>query len=114
LIYRFINSYLNIAFSPNVTMRTAYINGWVTYVAYRSLCCSLVRLRLPHILIVCRTDIEPGEELLLDYGAAYTEAFLRHRPHDSGSSRAFIQSAAREALPGLEDDRDQEDESSSH
>jgi SET domain len=45
-------------FAPNVTMRTVYIN---TY---------------PHIAIVCTRDIEPGEELLLDYGEAYTKAFL--------------------------------------
>ena len=47
---RYINSYLNIAFSANVTMRTAYIN---TY---------------PHILIIALATIEIGDELLLDYG----------------------------------------------
>lgn len=55
---RFINSYLNVAFKANVTMRTAYVN---TY---------------PHILIVAQEDIDVGEELLLDYGDAYTQAYL--------------------------------------
>ena len=55
---RFINSYLNIAFNPNVTMRTSYIN---TY---------------PHIVLVCLQDIEVGEEFLLDYGEAYNKAYL--------------------------------------
>lgn len=55
---RFINSYIGIAFFPNVTMRTAYIN---TY---------------PHIVLVCMQDIEPGDEFLLDYGEAYTKAYL--------------------------------------
>ena len=56
---RFINSYLNIAFSPNVTMRTTYIN---TY---------------PHLMIVCTRDIDIGEEILLDYGEAYNKEFLQ-------------------------------------
>lgn len=47
---RFINSYLNIAFGPNVTLRTAYISG------------------MPHLLVVCLSDIEIGDEFLLDYG----------------------------------------------
>ena len=55
---RFINSYLNIDFFANVTMRTAYVNT------------------LPHILIVCMRDIEIGEEFLLDYGDAYNKAYL--------------------------------------
>ena len=55
---RFINSYLNVDFGPNVTMRTVYIN---TY---------------PHICIVCTKDIEIGDEFLLDYGEAYNKAFL--------------------------------------
>ena len=44
---RFINSHLNISFSANVTMRTAYVNSY------------------PHILLVCTQDVEPGDELLL-------------------------------------------------
>lgn len=55
---RFINSYLNINFGPNVTMRTVYIN---TY---------------PHIVLVCTQDIDVGDELLLDYGDAYNRAYL--------------------------------------
>lgn len=55
---RFINSYLNIAFAPNVTMRTTYIN---TY---------------PHLVVVCTRDIEIDEEILLDYGEAYNKEFL--------------------------------------
>ena len=55
---RFINSYLNVDFGPNVTMRTVYIN---TY---------------PHICIVCMRDIEIGDEFLLDYGEAYNKAYL--------------------------------------
>ncbi len=47
---RFINSYINVSFAANVTLRTAYIGG------------------TPHLLVVCLRDIEPGEELLLDYG----------------------------------------------
>jgi len=56
---RFINSYLNIAFEPNVTMRTTYINEF------------------PHLVVVCMRDIEIGEEILLDYGEAYNETFLK-------------------------------------
>lgn len=55
---RFINSYLNVNFGPNVTMRTVYIN---TY---------------PHIVLVCTQDIEIGDEILLDYGEAYNRAYL--------------------------------------
>lgn len=55
---RFINSYLNIDFSPNVTMRTCYMN---TY---------------PRILIVATKSIEIDDEFLLDYGEAYTKAYL--------------------------------------
>lgn len=47
---RYINSYLNIDFEANVSMRTVYMN---TY---------------PHIVIVCTKDIDVGDELLLDYG----------------------------------------------
>ncbi len=55
---RFINSYLNVAFFPNVTMRTVYVEGY------------------PHIVIVCMLDIEVGDEFLLDYGEAYNKAYL--------------------------------------
>lgn len=55
---RFINSYLNVAFRANVTMRTAYVDT------------------LPHILLVCMEDIDVDDELLLDYGEAYNQAYL--------------------------------------
>lgn len=55
---RFINSYLNVAFKANVTMRTAYVDTF------------------PHIVIVCMEDIFPGDEILLDYGEAYNKAYL--------------------------------------
>lgn len=88
---RFINSYINVAFNANVTMRTAYIN---TY---------------PHILLVCTQDIEPGEEFLLDYGKAYTEAYLTPRPpfvvHSSISTAELLH-----ALPGCHSSDDEDDE----
>ncbi|RYG98881.1 SET domain-containing protein [archaeon] len=59
---RFINSYLNVAFKPNVTMRTAYVD---TY---------------PHIVLVCTEDIYVGDEILLDYGDAYNKAYLLPKP----------------------------------
>lgn len=55
---RFINAYQGVAERPNVTMRTSYINT------------------IPHILIICREDIEIGEEFLLDYGVEYTKTYL--------------------------------------
>jgi hypothetical protein len=55
---RFINSYLNVAFNANVTMRTAYVD---TY---------------PRIVIVCMEDLFPGDEILLDYGDSYNKAYL--------------------------------------
>ncbi len=81
---RYINSYLNIAFTPNVTMRTTYIN---TY---------------PHVVIVCIRDIEPGEELLLDYGKAYTDAYLK--PKSDIKIPALSMDIVRHALPGLNSD----------
>ena len=53
MIYRYIY------FSPNVTMRTTYINSY------------------PHLMIVCTRDIDIGEEILLDYGEAYNKEFLQ-------------------------------------
>lgn len=55
---RFINSFRNIAFAPNVTMRTAYIG---TY---------------PHLLLVATQTIEPGDEIVLDYGRAYDAMYI--------------------------------------
>ena len=54
---RFINHYRNIGMFANVVMRVCYID---TY---------------PHIIIVCTRDILEGEEVLLDYGDAYIEAY---------------------------------------
>jgi len=55
---RFINSYLNVAFSANMTLRVAHVSG------------------IPHVLVVCKAPVEPGDELLLDYGQAYNDAYL--------------------------------------
>jgi SET domain-containing protein len=55
---RFINSYLNISFAPNVMMKRCYINS------------------VPHIFIVCIEDIEIGDEILLDYGESYNTMYL--------------------------------------
>lgn len=87
---RFINSYLNIDFGPNVTMRTAYIN---TY---------------PHLLIVCLRDIEPGEELLLDYGKAYTDAYLT--PRVEKPPVVIPMHVVRSELPGFASDSSSDDE----
>ena len=56
---RYINSYLNIEFSPNVAMKTVYIDTYPRI-----------------IIIVVAMTIEPGDELLLDYGDNYTQAFF--------------------------------------
>lgn len=80
---RFINSYLNVAFKPNCTMRTAYIN---TY---------------PHIILVCMEDIEIGDEFLLDYGEGYNSAFLQPKVDETPSIPTDI---FRRALPGYGSD----------
>ena len=69
---RFINSHINIAFAPNATLRVVYVAG------------------LPHVVIVCTADIEPDEEILLDYGAAYNAAYLSGKPttHSEAMSEA--------------------------
>ena len=59
---RFINSYLNIDFGPNVAMKTVYIDTF------------------PHLVIICMKDIDIGEEFLLDYGDAYNQAYLTPKP----------------------------------
>jgi hypothetical protein len=78
---RFINSYLNVAFKANVTMRTVYIN---TY---------------PHIVIVCMEDIDVDEEILLDYGKNYNEAYLLPKPNLTRVS-TISEVDAFAALPG--------------
>jgi hypothetical protein len=82
---RFINSYINVAFKPNVTMRTTYVN---TY---------------PHILIVCTEDIEEGDEILLDYGKAYTEAYLTAKPQEVRTSN-LSNDLIRRLLPRTDSD----------
>lgn len=101
---RFINSYLNVDFAPNVTMRTAYMNtyprilignvdhtvlvfftqtfeyGEVHLLKIISLKSSIL---LPYFITVATRDILPGEEFLLDYGEAYTKAFLIPKPKSS-------------------------------
>ena len=56
---RFINSYRNIEPIPNVVMRSVVVN------------------KLPCIIILCskHSGIEPGEEILLDYGDEYNQAY---------------------------------------
>lgn len=91
---RFINSHLNIAFSANVSMRTAYVNSY------------------PHILIVCTQDIEPGDELLLDYGAAYNNAYLiPQKSHTVVTSSLSFHELMHE-LPMLEEEQEQEEDNS--
>lgn len=86
---RFINSYMNIGFKANVTMRTAYVNTF------------------PHILIVAQEDIEVDEELLLDYGEAYTQAYLT--PNTRTVEGALSSEELLTALPmgGSSDSEDQ-------
>jgi len=78
---RFINSYLNIAHFPNCTMRTVYMN---TY---------------PHLVIICTYPIEIGDEFLLDYGEAYTEAYLKPKP----KAEPFPSDAICDVLPFYND-----------
>jgi len=76
---RFINSFRNIAFSANVTMRTAYIS---TY---------------PHLLLVATQTIEPGDEILLDYGRAYDAMYIT--PSKKLASETIPVSVLEEELP---------------
>lgn len=55
---RFINSFRGIASTPNVVMRTGYLNSY------------------PHIILVCGRDIQPGDEILLDYGSDYDNKYI--------------------------------------
>lgn len=81
---RFINSYMGIDFSPNVTMRTAYMN---TY---------------PHLFIVAMRDLDEGEELLLDYGAAYNNMYIL--PHVNKCEAKVTTEISMDELPGYQDD----------
>jgi SET domain-containing protein len=55
---RYINSYLNIAVTPNVICSITHIN------------------KKPSILYICTKDIIVGEELLIDYGEEYNDEFI--------------------------------------
>ena len=88
---RFINSYLNVQFYPNVTMRTAYINSY------------------PHLLIVACRPIEIGDEILLDYGKAYNEMYLSGTKKEEVASELSYE-AGRAALPGMADDSSSDDD----
>ena len=54
---RFINDYRNISPSSNVIIKTTYID------------------KKPRVLFVVTKKIEPGEQLLTDYGEGYWEKF---------------------------------------
>lgn len=53
---RLINDYRNIGKEPNCIMKTAYVE------------------ELPRIMIICKRDIAPGEEFLIDYSDEYWQA----------------------------------------
>lgn len=55
---RFVNSNINISQEPNVQSSVCYIGG------------------LPRVLYLCINDIEPDDEMLIDYGDEYNEMFL--------------------------------------
>ena len=55
---RFINSYLNIRDSPNLSAQYSFIGGY------------------PRVLYICIKDIEIGEELLVDYGDSYNKTHI--------------------------------------
>jgi len=55
---RFINGNKNISQEPNVVSRNCQIGG------------------VPRVLYLCISNIEPGEEILIDYGDEYNEDFL--------------------------------------
>ena len=82
---RFINSYLNVDFEANVVMKTVYINTF------------------PHIVIVCKKDIEVGDEFLLDYGEEYTKAYLTPKPVTQSNVSAEV---LQKALPFGDSDSD--------
>ena len=54
---RFINDYRNISLSSNVIIKTTYID------------------KKPRVLFVVTKKIEPGEQLLTDYGEGYWQKF---------------------------------------
>jgi hypothetical protein len=56
---RAINHFTNILPAPNVIMQCCYVDS------------------LPRVMIVCKRDIQIGEEILLNYGDSYVEAFMK-------------------------------------
>ena len=56
----------------------------------------------PHLVVVCTRDIEIGEEILLDYGEAYNDIFLKPKVQSSITSVVDM----KKALPkfGLDSD----------
>lgn len=56
---RFINDFHGIAEQQNVTFRRVFVDT------------------TPRIMVVCKRDINIGEELLTSYGDAYVNRFLR-------------------------------------
>lgn len=86
---RFINSYLNVDFEANVVMKTVYVNTF------------------PHIVIVCKKDIEVGDELLLDYGEEYTKAYLTPKKVIVGD---VPQEIIHKQLPYCDSDSDEENQ----
>lgn len=55
---KYVNSHINIAKEPNLIARTCYLD------------------RLPRVLYISTRKIQPGEELLIDYGKAYNDSFI--------------------------------------
>lgn len=55
---RAINHFANVAAEPNVMMQCCYVDS------------------LPRIMIVCKRNIEVGEEILLNYGDSYVSSFI--------------------------------------
>lgn len=55
---RFINHFANIAEEPNVVMKITYVD------------------ELPRVMVVCRKDIEVGEELLFRYSEEFVEEYF--------------------------------------
>ena len=86
---RFINDYRGIGESANVTFRGAFLN------------CK------PHLLVIAMRDVEPDEELLVDYGSGYWSAVRSNQLRAARLEKAPERAAARltaedvaEALPG--------------
>jgi len=55
---RFINHFANIAEEPNVVMKITYVD------------------ELPKVMVVCRKDIEVGEELLFRYSEEFVKEYF--------------------------------------